>query len=505
MSIELINDIFKQYQEKTFAYDVLSRAEYRYGDIEIYSKKLALYLSEHFKLRAGDRVAVILPNSIEFVLFLFACIFGQFTCIPINSKLTLYEISDLIKRSQAHFFTTTSLIDQKKTLSREFAEMPFWIIDLFPARSIWHKIESISSSQIDPSPPFINELFSISFTSGTTATPKGVTIQYTSCFNNGREFIETLQISDTSRFFTILPHAYMGGWYNLTLIPFLAGASVVIGPTFGPELAFRFWDMVRTWDVTTLWFTPSIIAALLSLDREDDSLKKITGPIFSIVGTAPLSEVTRVEFERRFPVILYENYGLSETFFLSTNRPGIPRRGVGLPLPSCSIHIIDKAGDSCATGQVGLITASTPFVSDGYLNDLEETNNLVRGNTVYTGDTGYLDEDGYLYITGRQKEIIIKGGINISPLEIENVLKMHPAVIEAVVCAVPDPIAGEDIAAVVQVRENIDIRELKEFSAHYLAPFKVPKVIEFMQSFPMTSTGKIQRKKVCEHLFNHVR
>jgi len=357
-SVLRIRGIFERNRERVFVVDALSGREYRYGDIELLSLKLAALLKKR-GVRKSDKIAVVLPNCIEFILFYFACMQTGAIAVPINPKLTEREIGQILLRSDV------SIVCAKEKKISVFGEL-FMIDDHFLADLEHEAPLSRSFSEIND-----NDIFAISYTAGTTALPKGVAVVYKNIIEHGTLFGKTVGIGPDSRFYSILPTAYMGGWYNLMFIPFLAEGSIVLDSAFNPASALRFWEIVRAHAVNTFWFVPTIMSVLLSIDRGDGGAEYCRKNLkCALVGTAPLSRELKRRFEEKYGITLYENYGLSETFIATTQSPFYPANGVGRPLPGCEILIHAEDGSQCAAGSEGEIIIQTPFLMAGYYKNL---------------------------------------------------------------------------------------------------------------------------------------
>lgn len=486
-SVLRICEIFERNRDRVFVVDASSGREFRYGDIELLSLKLAALLKKR-GVRKGDTIAVILPNCIEFVLFYFACMQTGAVAVPVNPKLTGSEIEQILLCSDA------SIVCAKERPEISAFRQMLMIDDHFLA-ALEHEIPLPRSfSEIND-----NDIFAISYTSGTTALPKGVVVIYKNIIEHGALFGKTAGIGPDSRFYSILPAAYMGGWYNLMLIPFLAEGSIVLDSAFNPALALRFWEIVRAYAVNALWFVPTILSVLLSIDRGNGGAEYCRKNLkCALVGTAPLSRELKRRFEKKYGITLHENYGLSETLIATTHSPFYSANGVGRPLPGCEILIRADDGSQCATGSEGEIVIRTPFLMAGYYKDPEATAKIRREDGIHTGDIGFMDRDGCLFVTGRKKDLIIRGGINISPFEIEEAIASHPAVAEVAAVGIPDPAAGEEIAAVIRRRAALSENEVRDYCTTRLAPFKIPKYWEFVEDFPRSVTGKVQKVKLRE-------
>jgi len=495
--VKLLSDIFRRNKERVFIVDALMDKEYTYGKLYELSCHLAAFLKDN-GIKKGDRLVVALPNSIEFLALYFAAIHLGVTVIPMNPKLTNREVAHIVQNSTAKKILTTAdiagrlrgemNIDAKKLIivELETKQNPVGFLGLIP------KSKKLSSNFRNIKD---NDIFVVSYTSGTTALPKGVPIKYKNFIGNGSLFCKTLGIDKDNRFYGVLPEAYMGGWYNLLMIPFLAEGSVVMTQAFNPALALSFWENAIRHNVNTLWMVPSIMSILLSLDRGDRGSAFTKKNVrLALVGTAPLPDGLRQKFEERYGIRLYENFALGETFFLTTNRPSLSRNvACGPVIDPVKIKIVDTSGKAAKEGQ---IVVRTPFHISGYFKDRKATGTLLKKGWVYTGDVGTFDEHGYLHVTGRLKDIIIKGGVNVSPAEVENVISELPEVKEVAVVGVPDALAGEEVAAFVKKEGQLSAEELIAHCSKNLASFKVPKIVTFVEDFPRSSTGKILKREL---------
>lgn len=504
--INRIRYIFKRNSDRVFLIDAHTGQEFTYRAIEELSLKFATILSER-NINKGDKIAVIAPNCLEVVILYFACM--QIGCIPvpINNKLCSNEIKYTLSNSQASVLFAASLSnDIVQALVRSVKE----IIQFTPysekgkenAGDLLKKIitaakyEEKSFQKIKDT-----DIMVLVYTSGTTKMPKGVVITYERMIKNGRRFARTLHLNQDSRFYNYLSLAYLGGFYNLTLVPFLAEGSVVLEDMFNPKTAFYFWEQIKQYNINTLWMVPSILSIILSLDRTAVGVEYCKkGNIKTVlVGTAPLPGPLKKRFEEKYHLIMYENYGLSETLFITTNSPNLPKnKGTGCLMPGCEVLIMDENGRTCPVNEIGEIVVNSEYTISGYFNDDAETMHNIKDGWFYTGDMGYFDEDGYLFIAGRKKDMIIRGGINISPKEIEEVLGRNPVVTEVAVIGIPDKLKGEKIVAFIQIKSKIPEEELTEFCGQYLAQFKIPEEFIFVKEFPRSVTGKVQKNKLKE-------
>jgi long-chain acyl-CoA synthetase len=284
------------------------------------------------------------------------------------------------------------------------------------------------------------------------------------------------------------------------LIPLLAEGSFVLDAVFGPTNMYGFWDQVREFQINTLWFSPTMLSMLLMLEDETD-LSFLKSQIrMGLCGMAPLPTHLKKRFEERFGFHLYENYGLSETTFLCTSHPGLAEKpgSVGPAVEGVRVAILDNERVPLPAGREGQIAVQTPYLMAGYENE-ESSRQLLERNGGYflTGDLGHLDEDGELFITGRVKDLIIRGGVNISPKRIEDVVYQMEPVQEAAVVGVPHPIYGEEVALVIKPRDafrgRVSVEDVRRFCEANIAHFQRPKLIHFIDEIPKGATGKIQK------------
>jgi acyl-CoA synthetase (AMP-forming)/AMP-acid ligase II len=281
--------------------------------------------------------------------------------------------------------------------------------------------------------------------------------------------------------------------------PLLAGGSTFIAERFH---AATFWATVEQARPTFFSAVPTIYALLASQPGAQPDTRSLC---FVICGAAPMPRHLIGEFEERFGVPVVEGYGLSECTVVCTLNPlrGVRKAGsVGLPVPGIDIGVVDETGQLLPAGGAGEVVVRGPNVMRGYLGRPGESAQVLRGGWLHTGDVGRLDEDGYLTLVDRVKDLIIRGGENIYPKEIEDVLYGHPAVLEAAVIGQPDPIFGEQPVAFVALRPGLDTgpEELIEHCRQSLARYKVPRAVHIGETLPKNAVGKVAKPVLRERL-----
>lgn len=509
--IDWLINIPKKNSERVFIIDDICDETLTFGQLN----KVACVVGNSLKelgLKKGDRIAILMENSLSLVKIYFGCLYSGLVVVPINPILTKNEIGYIIEHSNAKVIIVSS--DTKKLINANLlARKKKLVLSIFNETNPIYQNNDIvwNLNELKFNPYFkpfqgvsSNDDIAIVYTSGTTSKPKAVVHRIRDVVDNARVFGKIMGINSHNRFYNILALTYLGGYYNLLLLPYVLESSVVLAHVFDPKMAVNFWDPVIKHRVNILWLVPSIMSILLEVDRGNkggDYCKKNISLL--LVGTAPLSTKLKKDFENRYGVQAYENYGLSETLFVSTNSPKhlLYNRGVGKVLPDVSIRIIDKNGKLLSAGNEGEILVKSPYLMKGYHDyDKQDLESKIKTKWFETGDLGILSKNKILEITGRKKDLIIRGGINISPKSIEDVLLKHRSILECAVIGIPHKIQGEEIIAVVRVNFPSNFRKIKKelFSLckENLAQIKQPAKIIQLSEFPHATYGKIQKNKI---------
>ena len=427
----------------------------------------------------GDVVALKLTNRTEFVVLLFATWRLGATITPVNPTLTDVEVARQLADSAARLL----VVEDGTTPVGGPGVATLAVADLHDA-----PVAGDPTPHADTSAPAL-----LIYTSGTTGVPKGVMLDHTNIDAMAEMGVQALQLGPADRCLLILPLFHVNGIVVSVLTPLLAGASVVIAGRFDPR---TFFDLVESERPTYFSAVPTIyniLAALPADVRPDTSSLR-----FGICGAAPASAELLTRFEDRYEFPLLEGYGLSEGTCASTLNPVAgPRRAgtVGIAFPGQEIRIVDEHGSMMGTGVDGEVVVRGPNVMRGYLGRPEETARVIVDGWLHTGDVGHLDGEGYLTLVGRSKDMIIRGGENIYPKEIEDVLAGDPSVLEAAVIGVPDTIWGEVVVAYVQPTpgSTVDSAALEELCARKLSRYKRPTTIVVVDTIAKNAVGKIDK------------
>ncbi|MFD4510879.1 class I adenylate-forming enzyme family protein [Streptomyces sp. NPDC058457] len=426
----------------------------------------------------GDVVALKLTNRIEFVVLLFAAWRLGATVTPVNPSMTDVEVIRQLKDSGARLLVAEDGTETTAGLAT------LTVGELSDQVAEWHRAPHLDSSA----------LALLIYTSGTTGVPKGVMLDHANIDAMVEMGRQSLQVGPSDRCLLILPLFHVNGIVVSVLTPLLAGASVVVaGGRFDPR---GFFDLVERERPTFFSAVPTIYAMLAALP--DDVRPDTSSLRFGVCGAAPASAELLTRFEARYGFPLVEGYGLSEGTCGSTINPVAgPRRAgtVGLPFPGQEIRIIDAEGGEVAPGTDGEVVVRGPNVMRGYLGRPDETAKVVVDGWLHTGDVGHLDTEGYLTLVGRSKDMIIRGGENIYPKEIEDVLTADRSVLEAAVIGVPDEKWGEVVVAYVQARpgSTVDTESLKALCARSLTGYKRPASFVVVEAIAKNAVGKIDK------------
>jgi len=444
------------------------------------ARSVAAQLAQH-GIAAGDVVALRLANRVEFVVLLFAAWRIGATITPVNPALTAVEVTRQLEDSHAKLMVTE---DDSEPIAGVASIV---VSDL--RYDLSSTVDDGSNASVDDP----HGLALLIYTSGTTGVPKGVMLDHANLDAMTEMGRAGLQLGPTDRCLLILPLFHVNGIVVSVLSPLLVGASVVIAERFNPN---TFFDTVERVRPTFFSAVPTIYSLLAALP--DEIQPDTTSIRFAVCGAAPASADLLARFESRYGFPLIEAYGLSEATCGSAINPvdGLRKAGtVGLPFPGQDLRIVNSDGTPLPQGAVGEVVVSGPNVMRGYLGRPEETAAVITDGWLRTGDVGFLDEDGYLTLVGRSKDMIIRGGENIYPKEIEDVLASHQDVVAAAVIGVPDETWGEVVVAFVQARPrgDVDVESLKKLCRANLSRYKRPTAIHVREALPTNAVGKLDK------------
>ena len=495
----------------TFLIDANTGRQITYAEFHRQASALGAELRRRGITR-GDRVAVMLPNSCELAILYFAAMYAGATLVPINPNLSANDVRFIVS-SCAPRLVVAGPSCAEKILALDVPAL----VTLNTAQDAGTSaaVENVSLEALVLDESFTplkdaseDDFLVIMFTSGTTAKPKGLVHRMGRMFRNAQAFADMQGIDEGARFYLTLSMAYMGGFYNLLVLPFLRGATVVIDNVFDARSSLNFWEKIRRHQVNTLWFAPTVMSILLKMDRGragEEYCREAIRQVF--VGFAPLGLKLKQDFERRYGVRLIENYGLSETLFVSARSLKDPGNSgyVGEAVPGVQLRVVRDDGTTLPTHAEGELQVRTPDLMAGYLGEDGSLLELKAEEWFPTGDLARLDEQGSLSITGRKKDMIIRGGVNISPAAIEEVLVHAPGVADVAVVSIPHELYGEDVVAVLKLEPGVQLEAVLDIvmarAAGELALHQQPARYVAIDDFPRTSNGKVQKARLRELVF----
>ena len=462
-------------------------------------------------LRPGDRIAMLLPNGVQAGLIFLATMASGYVIVPLNLLATPAQLLHCLRHSGARMVLTCK--DLAPSLGTVLPELgpgsaapivaevdpdagQFHVVGEQASRDSAGSDESIDSIRA----PAATDMALLMYTSGTTGVPKGVPLSHANLLHGARSVAAWHGLGPHDRVLSALPLYHINGQVIATLTPFVSGGSIVAPRRFS---ASQWWGMVDRYQCTWLNMVPTIIAYLLNAEPSANDAEH-TSVRFGRSASAPLPVEHHQAFERRFGVPIIEAMGMTETASVVFCNPQDPAaRRYGSPGLPCGVEarIAGANGGWAADGETGEIVLRGPNIMPGYFDNPQENEKAFDADGwLRTGDLGYRDKDGYFTITGRIKELIIKGGENIAPREIDEVLLGHPAVLEAAAVGLPDPDYGQEIYAAVTLKPGVQVDSvtLQQHCHNVLGRYKAPREVLIVDDLPKGPSGKVQRLKLVD-------
>jgi long-chain acyl-CoA synthetase len=451
---------------------------------------------------AGDRVVILMANCPEVAIAYNAIWRAGAVVTPVVFLVTPAELEHILADSGAAAVITTPELLAVVTAAAAGAPALRQVIVVgggSPGQLPAH-VSAIDFAELEATAPGSvtlrsdDDLAALMYTGGTTGRSKGVMLSHRNLYYCAASSHEASQAPGITRTLVPLPLSHAYGMI-VTLVGFHATEPgiAVLQRWFDPA---EWLAMAQRYRVQRTAVVPAMIQMLLAQPLEEADLSAL---VYVNSGAAPLAAETRAQWERRVPGCqVLEGYGCTESgAVISTSPPGAYRPGsVGLPIPGYQVAIRDEAEHDLPPGADGEICVRSEGVMTGYWNSPDETSRTLRGGWLHTGDIGHLDDDGYLYVVDRIKDLIIRGGFNVFPRDVEDVLVQHPAVAMAGVVGRPDPRLGEEVVAFVSLRPDAQAAaaELTAFTRERLAAHKYPREVRILDALPLTSVGKLDRK-----------
>lgn len=505
--------------------------EMKYRELYDAACKFAAYLQE-IGIEKGDRVAIMLPNTPQAVIGYFGTLIAGGIVVQTNPLYMERELEYQMKDSGAKAIITLDILYPRVSKVMPQTELQHVIVTAikdylpFPKNLVYPYMQKkqygivvnvkhdgsnhlLSEILKKPKRPiqiydfdFEEDLALLQYTGGTTGFPKGVMLTHKNLVSNASMCKTWMYKCQTGKesVLGILPFFHVYGMTTVMILSVMQAYKMILLPKFDAETTLKTIQKQRP---TLFPGAPTIYIGLLNHpDLKKYDLSSIDS---CISGSAALPVEIQQKFEEVTGGKLVEGYGLTESSPVTHSnflwdRPRI-KGSIGVPWPDTQAVVLSmENGEPLPAGEIGEIAVKGPQVMKGYWNRPEDTEQTLRDGWLLTGDLGYMDEDGYFYVVDRKKDMIIAGGYNIYPREIEEVLYEHPAVQEVVAAGIPDPYRGETVKAYVVVKDGFELteEELNEFARKHIAAFKVPRIYEFRNELPKTAVGKILRRALVD-------
>ncbi|HLR40768.1 MAG TPA: AMP-binding protein, partial [Virgibacillus sp.] len=504
--------------------------EISFTDLYFQARKMAGYM-QSLGLRKGDRVAVMLPNCPQAVISYYGALMAGAIVVQTNPLYKERELEYQLKDSGASFIVCLDVLLPRVTNIRKNTELKHTIVtgikDYLPFPKnlvypfiqkkqykmvvkveqsedihVWQSVlkqdpDTFTAVKINPK----EDLALLQYTGGTTGYPKGVMLTHYNLVANVQMCQAWLYKTKQGQEIVlgVLPFFHVYGMTTVMNMSVMFGSKMILLPKFeAPEVL----KTIHKQRPTLFPGAPTIYIGLLN--HPDINKYDLSSIKACISGSAPLPSEIQEQFEQKTGGRLVEGYGLTESSPVTHANFVWKKRvngSIGVPWPDTDAKIIHmETLEEADVDEVGEIAVKGPQIMKGYWNNPDETNHVLKDGWLFTGDLGYKDEEGYFYVVDRKKDMIIAGGYNIYPREVEEVLYEHEGVQEAVVAGIPDPYRGETTKAYIVLKDGYqpDEAELNAFCRKHLAAFKVPKLYEFRKELPKTAVGKVLRRQLVD-------
>ncbi len=468
-----------------------------YKDLNTQANQLGRALND-LGIGKNDKVGLLMPNCSEAIVGVFGILKAGGVFVGLNPVLQGRELTYVINHSDAKAIVAAPPYDELLTMLGPQIPQVKHILTLDDAPeeegliSIPALIQSYDGGKLKPSVE-LGDMAAIYYTSGTTGLPKGAMLSHVNVLSSTVAIGKAVSASRRDIPLNCLPLFHTLAMTACIMVPIFGGMTNILLDTFLPQPVLQGFN---DWKVTIFVGVPTMFAVLgnmPNLSRYDVSHLRLC-----YCGGAPLTTAVAEKFESKFPCKIYEGYGLSECSpLVSVNPLGHRKIGsIGKPADRVTWKVVDKQGSDVPPNTVGEIVVKGPNVMMGYYKDEQATQECIRDRWFYSGDLAYMDDDGFVFIADRKKDMLIVGGENVYPKEIEDVLTQHPTVKDAGVIGIEDPIRGEVPKAYIvpKLGQEVDEKDILAYCREHLAQFKIPRAIEVIDEIPKNVTGKILKR-----------
>jgi len=456
--------------------------DWSYGEIDALADRFAAFFTAE-GLQPGDRASLFCVNEPALVAAYFGAFRARVAANPINHRLLPEEAAYILDHAGSRCVVVSDeLLPVIEKAVAMLANPPTVL-----------KTSAALAAVAEPRRAAADDPALLIYTSGTTGKPKGVLLTQANVMAGLEAVSRHFEMKPADRSFCVMPLFHTNGLMFSTLPYLMVGATVILRKRFS---ASGFWPQIREARANIASVSPTILAMLLEHEANAPPASEIKLD-FIKVASAPTPVELAERFEARFGRgLLLETFGLTETTAINVTNPLRSTRkfgSIGQALPPQEARVVNEAGDAVAPDDIGELEIRGPTVMKEYFRDPENTLRARHGDWLRTGDVARMDADGFIFIVGRSKEMILRGGENISPLEIEEVAVRHPAVREAAAVGVPDRIWGEAVGLCVVARHPVSEADLVDFCRAHLSAFKVPQRVVFVEELPRNAVGKVTR------------
>lgn len=446
---------------------------------------LAAFLQQQ-RFQKGDILGILMDNHDDFPVVYLAIQYAGLIAMPINTKLAATEIAYILTHSKAR----AVIVDNK--LAEKLAQTDVSLAQTWTQQDL----ACIYGETYPYIPQTLNDddIAVVMYTSGTTGKPKGVMLSFSAVYEATAQWVESVELTDKDRMFICTPLFHCAGLHVFLTPTLMAGGAFIIEEAFSPTQTPTW---LRDSQATIFFGVPAMY--MLLLNNDDFSTFDLSHLRLFAYGAAPMPYELVMKLKKLFPNVALQNfYGQTENAPCSTTLKGqdvIEKIGsVGKPpTAKTAVKIVTPDGALLPNGVVGEIAVKGPQTMTGYLRNPEETAATLKGGWLFTGDLGRMDDDGYLYIVDRKKDMLIRGGENVYPVEVEEVLFQMSEVLEAAVVGIPHPVYGEVPKAYVCLKEGASLttEQVIAYCTERLAKYKVPVELEIIDALPRNASGKV--------------